>query len=280
MGSPSRVWVGVRRRLTQLNTGVNAVDYDVYDTVMTVPKTRRDTPRAAARAIPARTNAGRRPSRPARAARGSLSREKLTAAALQIVDASGLQALSMRSLGAALGVDPTAVYRYFRTKDELLDALADAVVGGGGPYPETGDARQRLRGAFANLRHTLLAHPALTAVIVRRPPQGEATWQASENVLAILRGAGLSDADTAAHYQALLFYTLGHALLEAPFAATRPPQAHTAADEQAQARDTLAMLPAGRYPNLTAVAPRFYTDMEAQFLHGLDLMLTAMPPDT
>ena len=230
-------------------------------------------------ATPARRTQGNRTAGSVRAPRGSLSREKVTATALQIVDDAGLEALSMRSLGAALGVDPTAVYRYFRTKDELLEALADAVVGGGGPHPGGGTARERLRGSFANLRHTLLAHPALTAVIVRRPPQGEGTWQGSENALSILRSAGLSDESTAAAYQALLFYTLGHSVLEAPFTATNSAAGEAVETERGQAREAFALLPAGQYPTLSAIAPLFYRDMDAQFLHGLDLMLAALPLD-
>ncbi len=65
------------------------------------------------------------------------------------------------------------------------------------------------------------AHPALAPVVVRRPPQGERTWQGTENALAALREAGLDDATAAATYQGLLNYTLGHAALEAPYALMR-----------------------------------------------------------
>jgi AcrR family transcriptional regulator len=209
-----------------------------------------------------------------RAARGSLSRERLVEGALDIVAQTGLDGLSMRALGAHLGVDHTAVYRYFRTKDELLDALADAVVGGGGPHPETGDPRQRLRAMMANLRHTLLAHPALAPVVVRRPPQGEATWQGTEHALACLGEAGLDEVSTAAVYQALLNYTLGHALLEAPYALMSAEQVQA---QRAQSRASFAVLPAERYPNVTAIAPHFYIDMDTQYLYGLDLLLRAVP---
>ena len=212
-----------------------------------------------------------------RSPRGTLSRQRLVDAALELVEQQGLDGLSMRSLGAHLGVDPTAVYRYFRTKDELLEALADAVVGGGGPHPETGSPRQRLRGIFANLRHTLLANPALTPVVVRRRPEGEATWQGTENALAALRDAGLSGQDTARAYQALLNYTLGHALLEAPFALMTTDQAE---DLRARVRAGLAVLEPDRYPHVSAVAPYLYTDMDTQYLYGLDLMLAALPIDS
>ena len=223
---------------------------------------------------PSRTTAKTPAKRAGRAARPSLSRERLIDAALEIVEDTGLDGLSLRVLGAHLGVDHTAVYRYFRTKDELLEALGDSVVGGGGPHPETGNPKRRLRAMFANLRHAMLAHPALTPVVVRRPPQGEGTWQGTENALAALRDSGLDDTAAAATYQALLNYTLGHALLEAPYALMTPQQVEA---ERAGVRAGFAALPADHYPNVIAVAPRFYTDMDTQYLYGLDLLLNAVP---
>jgi TetR/AcrR family transcriptional regulator, tetracycline repressor protein len=103
------------------------------------------------------------------------------AAALELAR-GGLDAVSMRALGTRLGADPTAVYRYFRTKDELLDAMADAVVAGDQPVPQTG----RPAAAFENFRASLLAHPALVPVVARRPPGGEATREGADRVLALL----------------------------------------------------------------------------------------------
>ncbi|HEY7880008.1 MAG TPA: helix-turn-helix domain-containing protein, partial [Streptosporangiaceae bacterium] len=108
--------------------------------------------------MPART------ARPARTPRGSLSRDKVLTAAFELARA-GLDAVSMRALGARLGADPTAVYRYFRTKDELLDAMADAVVAGDRPVPQTGQPADDLAAAFENFRTSLLAHPALVPVV-------------------------------------------------------------------------------------------------------------------
>ncbi|MDF3290394.1 TetR/AcrR family transcriptional regulator [Streptomyces silvisoli] len=57
-----------------------------------------------------------------------LSRERIVAAALALVDEEGLQAVSTRRLAAELGVSGPSLYNHFRTKDELLDAVADTVV--------------------------------------------------------------------------------------------------------------------------------------------------------
>ena len=212
----------------------------------------------------------RRP-RPARTPRGSLSRDKVLAAALELAR-GGLDAVSMRALGARLGADPTAVYRYFRTKDELLDAMADAVVAGDRPVPQTGRPAEDLAAAFENFRRSLLAHPALVPVVARRPPAGEATREGADRVLALLAGAGLDAATAAAAYQALLFYTLGHALLEAPYALMGP---DATGQERQQVRDQLAASSPSQ-DHLAAAAPRLYTDMDRQFRYGLGLMLTGL----
>ncbi|MZD07119.1 TetR family transcriptional regulator, partial [Streptomyces sp. SID5785] len=60
---------------------------------------------------------------------GRLNRERVLASALEIVDRDGLQALSMRGLGAELGVEAMALYRYADGKDALLDGLVEAFVG-------------------------------------------------------------------------------------------------------------------------------------------------------
>jgi hypothetical protein len=108
--------------------------------------------------------------------------------------------------------------------------------------------------------------------VARRPPGGEATREGADRVLALLAGAGLDAATSAAAYQALLFYTLGHALLEAPYALMGPDATGT---ERQQARDQFTASPPG-HDHLATAAPHLYTDMDRQFRYGLDLMLTGL----
>ena len=65
-----------------------------------------------------------------RRAKPKLTRELLAAVALRIADAEGLDALSMRRLGAELGVDPMAAYRHFPNKKALLAGVVEAVLAG------------------------------------------------------------------------------------------------------------------------------------------------------
>jgi len=155
----------------------------------------------------------------------------------------------------------------------MADAVvASVVVAGDQPVPQTGRPADDLAAAFENFRASLLAHPALVPVVARRPPGGQATREGADRVLALLADAGLEVATAAAAYQALLFYTLGHALLEAPYALMGPDA--TGAERQ-QARDQLTAAPPAQ-DHLAAAAPHLYTDMDRQFRYGLDLMLTGL----
>ena len=109
-------------------------------------------------------------------------------------------------------------------------------------------------------------------VVARRPPAGQATQEGADRVLALLAGAGLDAATAAAAYQALLFYTLGHALLEAPYALMGP---DATGQERQQVRDQLAA-PSPGHGHLAEAASHLYTDMDRQFRYGLDLMLTGL----
>jgi Tetracyclin repressor-like, C-terminal domain len=112
----------------------------------------------------------------------------------------------------------------------------------------------------------------MTPIMVRRPPRGLNTWAATEHALGLLRRAGF-DGDAARAYQALLFYTSGHAMLEAPYAALDPARA---AAEVTSSRLMYQSLPSADYPNTVAVAPRLYGSLEEQFSYGLDRLLDGL----
>src|SRR6188474_4000344 len=87
--------------------------------------------------------------RPARV-QPSLTKDRITAAAVELADRDGIESLSMRKLGQTLGVDPMSLYNHVRDKDDLLDAIADAVVAEI-DMPAAGDDWQ------ATLRATILS---------------------------------------------------------------------------------------------------------------------------
>ncbi len=211
-----------------------------------------------------------------------ITRELLLEAAMQLVDTEGLDGLTMRRLGERVGADAAMVYRAFANKDELLEALADRVFsharGRGaaeGPQePDDGaEPLEHLRQAAHGIRAALLAHPALIGVAVRRPPRQEATFRGMDAGLSLLLSSGLTPRDAARGYQAVLFYALGFAVLEAPFSGA----ADRGAEQQRQTQRALAALPAEDYPHVAATAEHLYTpDLDGQFDYGLRLLLDGL----
>jgi TetR/AcrR family tetracycline transcriptional repressor len=123
--------------------------------------------------------------------RARLTRKAVVDRAMQLADASGLDALTIRKLAQELGVTPMALYWHFRSKDELLDGLAERVwseidvdVDGAAPWPD------QLRGLLESLLQVLRAHPAAAGLLLHKESQNESFLRATETTLEVLRAAG------------------------------------------------------------------------------------------
>jgi TetR/AcrR family tetracycline transcriptional repressor len=103
--------------------------------------------------------------------RPRLTRERVVAAALAVVDRDGLEALTMRALGRELGVDPMAAYHHVPGKQAILQGIVEAIMAEI-PIPEAGDAitwPDILRLIGQVYRQTLLAHPNALPVVSTQP---------------------------------------------------------------------------------------------------------------
>ena len=135
-----------------------------------------------------------------RPAPAPLSREAIVRAALALADAEGLEAVSLRRVGGALGAGPMRLYGYVSTKEELLDLLVDAVYGEmAAGRAMRGDWRKVLRGLARGLRRTADTHPWFVALLGGRPHLGP-------NALAYLESTlgALDDAGTFGHVDAIM----------------------------------------------------------------------------
>jgi len=127
--------------------------------------------------------------RPERAAVGrpaQRSRAEITAAAVRIADREGLDAVSMRRLGAELGTGAASLYRYVETREDLLDLMTDTA---GGEYalPEpSGDWLADLVAVGEQSRVILRRHPWLASLALTRPVIGPKGVALLEHVLAVL----------------------------------------------------------------------------------------------
>jgi AcrR family transcriptional regulator len=122
----------------------------------------------------------------------NLTRDRITTAAIDIADRDGIESVSMRKLAQGLGVDPMSLYNHVRDKDDLLDAMADAIVGEI-EIPSAGrDWKRSLRDVLLSARTSMLRHPWAAAVLETRVTPGPATMRHMDVVLGIVRGGGFS----------------------------------------------------------------------------------------
>jgi AcrR family transcriptional regulator len=150
-----------------------------------------------------------------------LSHGEVLAAALALIDADGVEALSMRRLGKALGRDPMRVYRYASSKAALLDGVVEFVVSElTAAAPHDGDWTDGLRRTAHAFRALALAHPHVVPLMVTRPlatplalrPLG--TVRLVEELLDLLSGAGFDGIGALHAYRLYIGFLYGHVLNE------------------------------------------------------------------
>jgi AcrR family transcriptional regulator len=132
-----------------------------------------------------------RPERNGRGPAPSLRRDDIAAAAVRIADAEGIEAVSMRSLAAALGVGATSLYRYVESKEEVIDLMVDHTIGADFSFAASGDPRADLERFARALRDVLLAHPWMATHSAGRPTLGPHVLAMIESVLGAIDGVGL-----------------------------------------------------------------------------------------
>ncbi|MFZ5669535.1 MAG: TetR/AcrR family transcriptional regulator [Pseudomonadota bacterium] len=153
--------------------------------------------------------------KPAGRERAELSRERILAAALELIDQRGLAALNMRDLGRALGASTMGVYRHFRNKSDLLGAVVDSILETFAPQENQGDWRAQAKAMSLRVRGAMLAHPELADLIGREFRRSPTSFRVNALMIDRLRGAGVPDALLPDAFWAIASYTNGYALLEA-----------------------------------------------------------------
>lgn len=208
-------------------------------------------------------------------ARAPLSRELVLRTALKLADDGGIEALSMRKLGQALGVEAMAVYYHFANKEEVLDGIVDLVFAEIERPPDRSNWRTVLRAQSISTRAALRRHPWAITLMESRMTPGPANLRTHEDTITVLLDAGCSAVMATHAYNLVDSYVLGFALQEVNFPFSN-------ADElAAMSEEVLANLQADEYPNSARVARELLTsgfDYADEFEFGLDLILDALGP--
>jgi len=210
----------------------------------------------------------------AAARRAPLSRDQVLRAAVALADESGIEALSMRKLGQALGVEAMSLYNHVAGKGDLLDGMVDVVFGEIGLPAGDAGWKPAMRQRAISAREALARHRWAIGLMESRRSPGPATLRHHDAVLGCLRAAGFSVEMTAHAYSVLDSYIYGFALQEAtlPFGT---------AEETAQvAQEIAGRLAVDDYPHLAELAtghilqPGYHYGDEFEI--GLDLILDAL----
>jgi AcrR family transcriptional regulator len=151
-----------------------------------------------------------------------LSRDSIARAALRLIDRHGLDAFSTRKLGAALGCEAMAIYYYFPSKDDLLDAVVDLLIAPvhAAARADADDWVDVLRAVATAYRAIALDHPHAFPLLATRRFASEASYELLDTLFARARAAGVSDRDAARCYRGVSSYVNGFALSQ--LAAPRP----------------------------------------------------------
>lgn len=188
--------------------------------------------------------------------RGTLSQELIVSAAFRVADSAGMEKLTFQALGRELAAHPTAIYRHFRNKDELLLALIDALheEALANTPPPTDDWAYDLMQIAVHTHAAFLRHPRVGALVAARTARRTNEFRTVERKLDCLHRAGLNDTDVARYHRVFADVVLSYSAMDASLASL-PPDVREA-DLRAWQTDYLT-LPPDRYPNIARVGPRF-----------------------
>jgi len=207
--------------------------------------------------------------------RGALSADAIVAAGLRIARAEDLERLTMKRLAEELGVTPMAVYRYFRNKAELVDAILDRFVQEAAVTRDSGDPadwQRWLRRTFGAMHRALVETPGVLTYLGNAQRFGAGAFETLDETLGVLRAAGFGDGEAVEAFIALTSYTIGAAGMEA---AWRGRAREPAGERQARARIELAS--AERFPHAAELAPHLARLMvEPPFAYGFDRLLESL----
>ena len=208
--------------------------------------------------------------------RPQLTRERVVAEALAVIAEEGVQALTMRTLAARLGVVPGALYHHVRNKEQLQDLVLDGVLAEIDCHLDhTQPWTQQITVLAQRLRAVLEQHPGVAALLKTRDPLGPHSLALAEAFLLPLQAAGFGDREAGLAFFLVVDYTVG-------FAVSSP---RTSVNEQrvrdatirTQLHEFFRSLPPERFPALVALGEHVWLDnRDERFTAGLDVLVDGL----
>jgi AcrR family transcriptional regulator len=203
-----------------------------------------------------------------------LSRDRVLRAAIDLADAGGIESLTMRRLAQELGVEAMTLYYHVANKDDILNGIADMVVGEI-ELPSAGAGwKEAIRKTAISAHEVLLRHPWAASLVLSSSGFSEARMRYMDSLLGSLRTAGFSAEMTDHAYHVLESHIMGFTLWVVSM------NLGSREDVAALATDFLREFPRDQLPHLAEhieqhLKPRSPDD-EGDFAFGLDLILDGL----
>lgn len=200
----------------------------------------------------------------------ALSRDRIVATAIELLDAHGVDGLSMRRLADRLGAGAISLYWHVESKEDVFDLALDAVLEYRGPPPmiESQDWRTDVMHLLEDWRASILRHPWSAALLPRRA-LGPNILSRLELLSQTLSRAGVADADLNVAIWSLWNFVMGATITQASF--------ERSDDDKAAAQQRLEVL-SERYPTIERSRLLLDSDWDGAFRKGLDFLLDGLAP--
>ena len=217
----------------------------------------------------------------------ALSRDEIVRAAIEVADAEGPEAVSMRRIARELNSGTMSLYWHIGSKEELLDLMIDSIAADAEAPEPSGDWRKDLRAIARTTRASLHRHPWAVNFMGGRPPTGPKTLRNLERSLSSLDGLGLDKVTAISSLMTVGTYVLGAVLREIQEAnGERYMADQFAGMSDAEKQAVLAefaerVRQSGRYPHMVAmmnegIDPDAADTRDERFEFGLDCLLDGL----
>ena len=199
-----------------------------------------------------------------------LSRDRIVATAVDLLDAQGLDGLTMRRLADRLGAGVMSLYWHVDNKEDVLDLALDSVLDYRGPpqLEKPQDWRAEVVHMLEDWRASMLRHPWSASLLPRRA-LGQNILGRLELLGNILSRAGVADADLNAAIWSLWNYVMGATITRASF--------DVSDEDRAAAQQRLEHL-SGPYPTIGRSRLLLDDDWDGAFRKGLGFLLDGLSP--
>jgi AcrR family transcriptional regulator len=219
----------------------------------------------------------RQPSAP----RVQLTRDVIVDTALKLLDADGLDGVSMRRVAEVLGTGPASLYAHVANKDELLDLLLDRVSAEVEvPDPDPAHWQDQLRSVGRQTYEVFRRHRDIAVISLANIPTGENALRIADRMLAIMLAGGVPPQVAAWALDRLSLYIAADSYEGSLYHNRRVASGLSERDFMAQhvadVRAFFEHLPADKFPHIAAHVDMVTGDVDQRFEFGLDMLIRSL----